>query len=283
MKKSYLLFPFLLVAFVINAQTTTTIYFSSGKSELSKTAKHALDSLKDYFKTKSNASFIINGHADNVGTDESNMVLSNQRAKSVTDYFESNSIPSNTITSKGFGQDKPIADNDTEAGRAKNRRVDIIVTIPAPKMEEQPPLAPAKVNDMPAKVITHTTAALTDTSSSKNLQVGQVLRLANLNFVGGTAHLLPESKPALETLLKVMQDNPTLEIEIGGHVCCANDMPLSEDRALAVEKYLTGKGISKFRMVSKGYSRSKPIAQDDRTNEEGARMNRRVEITILKK
>ena len=71
-------------------------------------------------------------------------------------------------------------------------------------------------------------------------------------------------------------------IEIGGHVCCASDMPLSVQRAQTVYNYLTKKGISEDRMEWKGYSRNKPLFAVD-TTDETARANRRVEITVLKK
>ena len=79
-----------------------------------------------------------------------------------------------------------------------------------------------------------------------------------------------------------MKENLTLEIEIGGHVCCFNDMPLSVLRAQTVFKYLKKKGIDESRMTYKGYSRNKPVIEDDR-HEADARVNRRVEITVLKK
>jgi outer membrane protein OmpA-like peptidoglycan-associated protein len=79
-----------------------------------------------------------------------------------------------------------------------------------------------------------------------------------------------------------MINNPTLEIEIAGHVCCADDMPLSVLRAKTVYSYLVKNGISEKRMTYRGYSRNKPIFEDD-SFEENARANRRVEIKILKK
>ena len=72
----------------------------------------------------------INGHTDNVGTDEYNQKLSVNRAKSVYNYLVSNGVPEKRISSKGFGSTMPIDDNETDSGRARNRRVEIeILTI----------------------------------------------------------------------------------------------------------------------------------------------------------
>ena len=91
---------------------------------------------------------------------------------------------------------------------------------------------------------------------------------------------MPESIPVLKDLLKLMNDNPGLEVEIGGHVCCGPSMELSVLRAKRVYDYLVENGIAKKRLTYKGYSFDKPIAKED--TEEGKMLNRRVEITVLK-
>ncbi len=69
----------------------------------------------------------ISGHTDNVGKPADNLLLSNNRAKSVINYFLYKGIPADRLTAKGFGETKPIADNKTELGRAKNRRTELKV------------------------------------------------------------------------------------------------------------------------------------------------------------
>jgi len=64
----------------------------------------------------------IEGHTDNVGDDASNMTLSDNRAAAVRDYFVSKGIDSSRLTSQGFGETQPVADNGTAAGKAQNRR-----------------------------------------------------------------------------------------------------------------------------------------------------------------
>ncbi|MBT8491474.1 MAG: OmpA family protein, partial [Deltaproteobacteria bacterium] len=66
----------------------------------------------------------IDGHTDNVGKEQLNTTLSQKRAEAVRDYFVSKGIDQGRLEAKGFGPTKPVADNATPAGRAKNRRVE---------------------------------------------------------------------------------------------------------------------------------------------------------------
>lgn len=67
----------------------------------------------------------IGGHTDNVGDDSSNQVLSDNRAKAVRDWLIENGIAADRLTHKGYGETEPIASNDTEEGRAQNRRTEL--------------------------------------------------------------------------------------------------------------------------------------------------------------
>ena len=67
----------------------------------------------------------IDGHTDNRGSAAYNMTLSERRAKAVMKYFVDNGIEAERLTTKGFGFTRPAASNDTEQGRAKNRRVEL--------------------------------------------------------------------------------------------------------------------------------------------------------------
>jgi outer membrane protein OmpA-like peptidoglycan-associated protein len=68
----------------------------------------------------------IEGHTDNVGNAKNNKTLSEERAKSVMSLIIKNGIPSTRMSASGWGQEKPIADNATDEGRAKNRRVELV-------------------------------------------------------------------------------------------------------------------------------------------------------------
>jgi outer membrane protein OmpA-like peptidoglycan-associated protein len=69
----------------------------------------------------------LNGHTDNVGEDNSNLVLSEKRAQSVLEYLVSKGIVATRLRAKGFGENKPISTNDTVEGRAINRRTEFEV------------------------------------------------------------------------------------------------------------------------------------------------------------
>ena len=72
---------------------------------------------------------VVEGHTDSTGKMEINMALSEERATSVKEYLQANSgLGDDQITSKGFGSNRPIANNATREGRAQNRRIDIVVS-----------------------------------------------------------------------------------------------------------------------------------------------------------
>ncbi len=116
------------------------------------------------------------------------------------------------------------------------------------------------------------------------IEVGETIQLSNIFFEQSKAEMLPESKPELERLLQIMNDNPSLEIELGGHTdnrgSSSANLRLSESRAISIMGYLTDKGINKKRLKAKGYGGTKPIASN--AGPESRKKNRRVEIKILK-
>ena len=99
------------------------IYFESDKSELKNASFLELNKLIQVLDKYPNVHVNLEAHTDNNGDDLYNDDLSMRRAKSVQEYLESYSVASKRITAKGFGERKPIAPNDTEEGRASNRRV----------------------------------------------------------------------------------------------------------------------------------------------------------------
>jgi OmpA-OmpF porin, OOP family len=117
------------------------------------------------------------------------------------------------------------------------------------------------------------------------IEVGEVIRLNNIFFELNKADLKAESAAELDRLIKVLKENNSLVIEIGGHTdsqgADAYNATLSQNRVNTVIDYLTKNGIDKSRLSAKGYGEAKPIASND--TEEGRALNRRVEFTVLKK
>ncbi|WP_159022178.1 OmpA family protein [Formosa sp. L2A11] len=102
-----------------------TILFQTGKSSIKKHSEEVLANIIDILKEYPNAKFTVEGHTDSVGSDALNMKLSESRALSVKDYLVKNGVNEFRLSSKGYGETKPIDSNKTRAGRANNRRVEI--------------------------------------------------------------------------------------------------------------------------------------------------------------
>ncbi len=107
------------------------IPFKTGKSNLQKVAVDRLKVVADALKG-TQRTILIEGHTDSTGKPETNMTLSQARAETVRKYLVEDGIPANQIRTVGIGQDRPVADNKTSAGRAKNRRVEVILEKPKP-------------------------------------------------------------------------------------------------------------------------------------------------------
>lgn len=110
-----------------------SVIFPSGKSELLPGARGKLSEVATAL-TQGDASskIVVEGHTDSVGSAEMNQALSLRRAESVRDELVAQGLPAERVTVQGFGPTRPVAENTTPAGRANNRRVEIVVQ-PAPK------------------------------------------------------------------------------------------------------------------------------------------------------
>ena len=99
--------------------------FETGKADLKPEAYPVLDELVEYLKRKDDEKIEVGGHTDDVGKAEANMLLSNNRANTVRAYLLMKGIAPERVTAKGYGMDVPIAENDTDEGRAINRRTEV--------------------------------------------------------------------------------------------------------------------------------------------------------------
>ena len=104
------------------------IYFAFNSYDLTAESKAVLDQLLEFLTENPNIFIEIQGHTDNIGNDAANLKLSAERAKSVYDYLIIKEIPETRLTFKGFGKSIPVAPNETEEGRAKNRRTVFVIT-----------------------------------------------------------------------------------------------------------------------------------------------------------
>lgn len=107
--------------------TLQNVLFESGKSTLKNQAQTDLDNLVEYLQNKPSIHIQIIGHTDSVGNDEANLQLSKDRALAVKTYLVLKGIDSTRLETDGKGEMQPIASNETEAGKQKNRRTEIII------------------------------------------------------------------------------------------------------------------------------------------------------------
>ncbi len=108
------------------------ISFDTGSYSIKPQLRAVLDPFANGMRDDAMARVAIIGHTDNVGSDAVNNPLSVERARSVRDYLSTRGIAAGRIETAGRGEREPLADNSTEAGRAKNRRVEIFLREPAP-------------------------------------------------------------------------------------------------------------------------------------------------------
>ena len=288
-----ILFCFIHWFAVATDSTSYIVYFNFNDDKLTEESQQKL---ADYFNSFDHVNYkmtkiVIVGHTDQIGTSGFNYDLSIRRANTIAVFLISLKIPLNILSPlEGFGKDKLITPNLDEEARSYNRRVEIItyyekiihIKRDKPPSVFDPPIEIKK----PPEII-----RLADKIKDSSLKVGDHVELPNIFFYGGLPVFLQISYPYLEELVVTLQQNPKIEVEIQGHVCCTNDVDgidnstgkrnLSEVRAKAVYDYLVEHGIDKKRMQHNGYGHQFPITLE-RTEAERTR-NRRVELKILKK
>lgn len=276
-------------------QDTAAVYFPFDRFQITAEARAVLDGFIGAFREgRIRGPLVIYGFTDSRGSHAYNDLLSRRRSFAVHEYLLNNGIPKTEVdVIRGFGKRAPVNANSTPEERQLNRRVDLIYhNVPQPQVpvtETEPPAAP--VQEAPP----------TDTvrSFSKNVidsvKEGETLRLKNIHFLNARHTFLRESMPALYELLEVMKNNPTLVIEIQGHICChigdpqdapdfdANNEPrLSTNRARAVYDFLVENGIDPKRMTYRGFAGTVPLVNPELTDADRT-LNRRVEIKIIRK
>jgi len=105
-----------------------SVVFPSGGSELLPSARNKLSEVATALQQgDATSKIVVEGHTDSVGSAEKNQALSERRATSVRDALISHGLASERVTVAGYGSTRPVADNDSDAGRANNRRVEIVV------------------------------------------------------------------------------------------------------------------------------------------------------------
>ncbi len=146
-------------------------------------------------------------------------------------------------------------------------------------------LAPGYVSLMEKVELSPVAGTLTKDFELHLIDIGKSINLNHVRFAQGTVDILADSYPQLDGFIRTMSDNPSLEVELGGHTdnrgSSKLNFELSRKRADKIKEYLVEKGINGKRISTKGYGGSKPIANNN--NPETRKLNRRVEFTVTKK
>jgi OmpA-OmpF porin, OOP family len=206
----------------------------------------------EFMKKYPTTTAVIEGHSDNVGNAEHNLDLSQRRAEAVVnDLVENYGIERSRLSAKGYGLTRPVADNATEEGRQKNRRMDAIIDCAFDVKEVQPP---------------------------ERLCIALVI-----DFDSGSAAIKPQYKDEIAKVGEYLKSYPTTTAVIEGHTdntgSTEGNMKLSLDRAQAVVNYLMQNfGIDASRLSAKGYGSTRRIAYN--STAEGRAKNRRINAVI---
>lgn len=266
---------FLISSINLYGQTITSVYFQNNSSELNNESIKKLDSLSLLNKS---LEIKIFGNCDSSGSDDYNRKLSERRAFAVAEYLEKNSKENiKVISVVGLGEQKQINDNSTDELKSKNRRADIFVE-PMFKNHEkiQKKLLPDFIS--------------TDVLKMKK---GDTLSIQHINFEGGRHVWISKANHSLIIMVKKLRENPSVHIELQGHICCDYDnfdgqdldfgtYNLSFTRADAIKKYLVKYGISPERIQVKGLGHLNPVVYPEKSEADKIK-NRRVEVLIIDK
>ena len=103
--------------------TFNNVNFDLNKADITPASYGILDEIAAALGARPQLKVVVEGHTDNTGTPAYNMDLSNRRAQAVVDYLVGKGVSPSRLSAKGYGLDRPIADNATKLGRSKNRRV----------------------------------------------------------------------------------------------------------------------------------------------------------------
>ena len=126
------------------------VLFDFGKYTLKPEAREKLAKVSGILLSYPNLKLQVEGYTDNIGSDEYNQKLSEERADAVRDYLVSQSVPEANISAAGYGKSNPIADNSTNAGRAQNRRVQLVVSGSSIGIQESAPGTQSNAPEPPA-------------------------------------------------------------------------------------------------------------------------------------
>ncbi|OGS92816.1 MAG: hypothetical protein A2061_03700 [Gallionellales bacterium GWA2_59_43] len=231
--------------------TTLDIQFEIDRYAIQHEYEASVERLGAYMRKYPDTTAVIEGHTDEVGTDEYNMQLSQRRANSVVDYLvEHAGIDRSRLKAQGYGKTRPVADNSTDEGKRQNRRIDSIIDCAMDIKEGFKPV--------PGRI---TMAGL------------------DMEFDRNRDNIKPRYHDELARVAEFLKDNPDASATIEGHSGISENAALSKRRAESVVNYLADKfGIERSRLSATGFGHARRVAYS--WTAEGRRENRRVNIYL---
>lgn len=265
--------------------TMRNIFFLPGESQLRVESEIELNNLYRKLNEDGDIEVEIAAHTDNSNESVVNKLLSQARAQAVMDYLVDKGIDQNRLFPVGYGDAFPIASNQTEEGRDKNRRLEIItihglseglMSDPdehgyyyrkgiSPFQEEEAEIIPGDVSVF-----------------KEQYKVGDRLKIGNVVFEFDSDKVRRSYYTVLDSAISIIKNYPSVKLEVAGHTCNIGpeyyNQLLSERRVNAVVNYMGGRGIDPSRLERKGYGEKRPLY--DNSTQNGRSKNRRVEFII---
>jgi len=250
--------PVLVIVPVMRTQqycSILDIQFEIAEDEIQRESKEKLAVLGTFMKKYPDTWAVIEGHTDEVGTEEENMKLSQRRAQSVVDYLvSSQGIARSRLSAVGYGETRPMADNRTEEGKRANRRIHAVI------------------------------ACATDIEGLKVVPARVTMAL-DMEYDINKADVRPQYREELRRVADFMKANPRVTATVEGHTANLQSTTPQQEREMAqrraqnVVNYLVDNfGIARSRLSAEGYGATRRYAYN--TSLEGQRENRRVNIII---
>lgn len=256
-------------------KTVDNILFnpSSDKPEVPSSVLNTLPELKQYLASNKTKAIELIGYYKSSETKPAgfdNMGLA--RAENTKKVFVSKGINADQILTKALVNNNQKMFNNKITGGLFGR----ITNLPAPPVADKEEEKETENKELREQAIDFNKA------TAANFKKGERIELKNVQFDSGSARLRASSAADLDKLVKILNDNKAIKIEVGGHTDATGSLSLnntlSGNRARSVLQYLVKKGIPANRVSSKGYGPSQAVA--DNATAEGRQKNRRVEITI---
>lgn len=247
------------------------IGFERGSAEIAPESRGLISAIADVLRGCPGVDFEIGGHTDSQGSPESNRLLSEARAQAVLVALRSQQLPQLGLVARGFGAEDPVADNSTEEGRARNRRIEF--TLFARESLGARLAAPAiEATRGPSGEAAEAGACAATVSG--------LVAETPIEFEPGAATLTDESAPIIAAVSEALRACPDAAIDVGGYTDSQGsedgNLRLSQERAEAVLAALRQPDLPLPNLVAHGYGEADPVA--DNSTEEGRARNRRIEF-----